>query len=214
VTNRGRPQVGWPARIAVAIRASTTWSQSMMVSTVMRCARSRRCGGSAGTRTTLPAPRRRNEGGAESTSALPRAKCGLPCALRRHGSVISAPSSPADTGLSSIAPRHLLVEVEATAEWGAGEALPAGCFRIGFVSPCSAMTKAPLAIRAPRASRRRQACCDPYRAEPTFGRSRAAAVSEPPFRGNQARSKRSRFITLFQAATKSRTNAPCESAHA
>ena len=35
-----------------------------------------------------------------------------------------------------------------------------------------------------------------------------------PVLQDQARSKRSRFITLFQAATKSRTNACCESLQA
>jgi hypothetical protein len=35
-----------------------------------------------------------------------------------------------------------------------------------------------------------------------------------PILGDHARSKRSRFITLFHAATKSRTNIGCESLHA
>src|SRR5207248_10729285 len=45
-----------------------------------------------------------------------------------------------------------------------------------------------------------------YSSYSTVGRSWASAASDR-LRGNHARSNRSRFITLFQAATKSRTNA-------
>ena len=42
----------------------------------------------------------------------------------------------------------------------------------------------------------------------------ARMFDSPLSRRAQARSKRSRFITLFQDATKSHTNACCESLHA
>ena len=68
------------------------------------------------------------------------------------------------------------------------------------------------AALAPTASARWSA--RPKRPGPDARTQLSLSCVRTPFRRYQARSKRSRFITLFHADTKSRTNAFCESSHA